>query len=215
MPSTSRIKATINDAAANGLATNDAVKARGFSVSQPKRGERNKFYLEPEELSQLQAVDWLAMPKVGDVRPWRLQRVADVIVANCDTGTRHSDLAKLRRENRKQIGNLDAIEVVTEKTKSKVLIPIFGSLGEILEKYGYDIPTITKTELTMVGRIVLRLAGIDRQVAYRTTKGNKLQTEHRPMWQCFSPHVCRRTCAAARWHGRPTSTTPRSCHKSR
>lgn len=197
----SRIKATVKDAMENKLAEVDYLAIKSVSVSV-KKGEVNKLYLEPEEVDAIAAFGYLAhgpytLPNLTgyNIGAARLQRCADVIVANCQTGTRHSDLAKLGPENVKRIHGKPYIEVVTQKTGARVLIPIFGQLLEILEKYGYRIPAISKMEMLVVGRAVLHLAGVERPVAFRDTKGGKLTTQHLPLWQKFAPHECRRTFA--------------------
>lgn len=50
-------------------------------------------------------------------------------------------------------------------------------------------------EMLVVGRAVLHMAGVDRKVAFRDTKGGKLTTTHLPIWEKFAPHECRRTFA--------------------
>jgi integrase len=196
-----RIKATIKDALERRLVEVDYLAIKSVAV-RTKKGEANKLYLEPEEVDAIAAFDYLAhgpytLPNLTgyNIGAARLQRCADVIVANCQTGTRHSDLAKLGPENVKRINGKLYIEVVTEKTTSRVLIPIFGQLLAILEKHGYRIPAISKMEMLVVGRAVLHLAGVDRQVAFRDTKGGKLSTAYLPLWQKFAPHECRRTFA--------------------
>lgn len=196
-----RIKATIKDALERRLVDVDYLAIKSVAV-RTKKGETNKLFLEPEEVDALARMDFASMAPYTEpnitgyaIGPQRLQRAADVIVANCATGTRHSDLAQLRPENVKAHRGKKYIEVVTEKTGAKVLIPIFGQLLDILERYHYAIPAISKTEMIAAGRAVLHLAGVERQVAYRDTKGGRLNTTYLPIWQRFAPHVCRRTFA--------------------
>jgi integrase len=196
-----RIKATVKDANERRLVDVDYLAIKSVAV-RTKKGEVNKLYLEPEEVDAIAAFDYLAagpytLPNLTgyNIGAARLQRCADVIVANCQTGTRHSDLSKLKPDNVRRINGKPYIEVVTEKTGARVLIPIFGQLFEILEKFDYRIPAISKMEMLVVGRAVLHMAGVDRQVAFRDTKGGKLTTTHLPIWEKFAPHECRRTFA--------------------
>lgn len=196
-----RIKATIKDAMQRRLVDVDYLAIKSVAV-RTKKGETNKLYLEPEEVEALAAIDFTKLPPYTEpnitgfaIGPARLQRAADVIVANCATGTRHSDLGKITAQNVKTIMGKKYIEVVTQKKKARVLIPVFGPLLEILERYKYALPNISKSEMIAAGRAVLHLAGVDRQVAYRNTKGGKLNTFYLPIWQRFASHVCRRTFA--------------------
>lgn len=172
--------------------TEAKVDGRGFSVPAVKG---NKLTLWPEELEQLAAFDFMAVDSYDGITGETMQRAADIIIAGCSTGLRHSDLPKLRRENIKPFRNRELIEVWTQKTDKLVAIPMRPELKALMEKYDGELPTMSRSWLMRAGRAALECAGIDRMVTVRDTKGGKVNFEQVMICKKFSAHMTRRTFA--------------------
>lgn len=188
------IKAAINLARKHNLTDNRHVSERGFSVKKSS-GNRSKLALYPHEVAAIAEYNWLSIGSVDGITGERMQRYADVIVAACSTGLRHSDFDKVTKESIVSFRKRQIIQVWTQKSDKPVAIPLDARLRSILEKYNYQLPAMDRSQLLVVGRVVCRLAGIDREIAIRETTGGKTKIVHYPFWQKFSAHVTRRTFA--------------------
>lgn len=95
-----------------------------------RREETDSIYLTEPEILELLAIDDFTDPVH--------QQVRDVFVVGCFTGMRFSDYSTL---DTKAIRN-NRLEIVQQKTGSKVTIPIHPTVRQILEKYNYALPEV-------------------------------------------------------------------------
>ena len=187
----SNIKTAVNLARDLGL-TDTKVEGRGFAV---KKTKGNKLTLWTNEIEAIANFDFTQVASFNGIKGDTLQKGADIIIIGCATGMRHSDLCKLKKENIKPFRKRELIEVWTQKTNKLVAIPMKPELKALMEKYNYQLPTMSRSWLLRVGRAVLECAGINRQVAVKSTKGGKVTVEHVPIYTKFSAHMTRRTFA--------------------
>lgn len=204
------LKAAVNLGRKKGLTDNRIVGERGFSV-RTRRDETNKVCLYEDELGLLLRLDVenieRSRNRLGRAMGFgaeRLSRIRDIIIAGCLTGMRHSDLQKIRKENIFRHNGRDIIEVYTQKTGTPVAIPLLPMLVQVLEKYEFQLPTVSRGEVLRVGRDLLRLAGVVDEIEWRQTNGGKLKVTRSPKWQHFSAHVTRRTFATMFYLKDPT-----------
>lgn len=188
------IKAAVNMARRMDLTKNKTVTERGFSVKKTP-GNRKKLALYAHEVDAIAAIEWSDIDNFEGMTGARLQKVADVILAGCSTGLRHSDFSKVDKSSVVTFRDRQIVQLWTKKTGKPVAIPMDGRLRALLERYGYQLPVISRSEMLVVGRMVLKYAGIDREVTVRETTGNRERFVSYPFWQKFSAHVTRRTFA--------------------
>lgn len=197
------VKAAVNLARKRQLTDNRHVIERGFSVKVTS-GNRKKLALYPHEVDAIAAMDWQKLGGMDGMGADRLEKSATVIVAACCTGLRHSDFHKVDRKSVVTFRNYEMIQVWTQKSDKPVAIPLDARLKAILERFDYQLPRVDRSELLKVGRVVLKAAGIDREVSVRDTKGGKSIIVHAPMYKKFSAHVTRRTFARNAYLEDPT-----------
>ncbi|MES2138900.1 MAG: site-specific integrase [Bacteroidota bacterium] len=114
------LKIFLNDATERGLNTSFAYKSKRFKIQNEKT---ESIYLTEKELEDIYKLDLSNNP--------RLDKVRDLFLVGCWTGLRFSDFSTITPENIKG----DFIEIETQKTKQKVLIPIHNTVKQIMKKY--------------------------------------------------------------------------------
>ena len=58
----------------------------------------------------------------------------------CFTGLRFSDFSQLQEKHFKDFEGVEVIEVITQKTKQKVVIPVHPKVKRIIQKYDGVLP---------------------------------------------------------------------------
>ena len=121
----------------------------------------------------------------------RLERVRDLFVVGCRTGLRHSDLVKIRKEDVSK----DGIKFKVEKTEATLNTVIIEETQEILEKYNYVLPKISRTNLNKYIKEIGELSGIDDFTYKDTYKGGKPISIKMKKYERISSHTARRSFA--------------------
>lgn len=180
-------KGVLNDATERGLNTNLTFKSRRFKVITEKV---ENIYLTEAELDALFQLD-LSEEK-------RLERVRDLFLMGCYTGLRFSDLSKL--DSKKITG--DVIEIETQKTGEKVIIPLHPRVVALFDKYGDKIPhEISNQKLNdyikEVGKKLAEqeLKVLDNDVSVKETRGGKTTLKDFKKYDLISSHTARRSFA--------------------
>jgi hypothetical protein len=114
------IKTFMQEALDRNLTTNIAFRKKSFRVVSEKT---DAIYLNEIELKELENLD-LSKEK-------RLEKVRDLFLVGCWTGLRFSDFSKIKAHNIKD----EFIEIDTQKTGAKVIIPIHPTVRAIINKY--------------------------------------------------------------------------------
>ena len=125
------LKVFMNEAYERGLHKNIDYTKKAFS--RPAE-ETKSIYLNENELQALLKLDLSGNQKYEHVRDWFL--------IGAYSGLRFSDLARLTEDNIFD----DRLEITTEKTGKKVIIPINQIIQSILEKYDYKLPKIISNQ---------------------------------------------------------------------
>ena len=76
-----------------------------------------------------------------------LEKVRDMFVVSANTGLRYSDIANIKPENVKEGRYLD---IVTIKTKQRLLIPLAEPVKQIINKYSGKLPKIPVSFISMI-----------------------------------------------------------------
>ena len=178
------IKTFLNDATIRG--NNIHLMYKGFKVTVK---DSDNIYLTEDEIKKMYKLD-LSKNK-------RLERVRDLFVVGCRTGLRYSDLVTIRKENISK----DGIKVITKKTGKTLNTVIIEETQEILEKYNYELPNISKTNLNKYIKEVGELAGIDEISHKDTYKAGKPISIKTKKYERISSHTARRSFATNMYKG--------------
>ena len=178
------IKTFLNDATIRG--NNIHLMYKGFKVTVK---DSDNIYLAEDEIKKMYTLDLSENE--------RLERVRDLFVVGCRTGLRYSDLVTIRKENISK----DGIKVITKKTGKTLNTVIIEETQEILEKYNYELPNISKTNLNKYIKEVGELAGIDEISHKDTYKAGKPISIKTKKYERISSHTARRSFATNMYKG--------------
>lgn len=179
------VKQFLREAYRLGYHKNDIVNDKGFGIKQVKA--KNKVRLSFEELDKLRNLDLSDNEK--------LARVRDLFLVGCYTGLRFSDWNKIQREHIKMHEGVELLEVITQKTGTKVIIPFLPELEDILKKYNYNLPKISNQKFNEYIKQVCKLALKDRKFLRVYSEGGIQKDETIEKWKKISSHAARRSFA--------------------
>ena len=178
------IKTFLNDATRRG--NNIHLMYKGFKVTVK---DSDNIYLSEDEIKKMYALDLSENE--------RLESIRDLFVVGCRTGLRYSDLVTIRKENISK----DGIKVITKKTGKTLNTVIIEETQEILEKYNYELPNISKTNLNKYIKEVGELAGINEITHKDTYKAGKPVSIKTKKYERISSHTARRSFATNMYKG--------------
>lgn len=181
----STIRQWMHDAWRKDLHNNRRYEA--FSVSKT---DTNRVALYDDELEILYNTQF---------EEKHMEETRDLFLMQTATLMRRSDFSRITRDNITEIktenGPVKLIDVITEKTRERVAIPVFWYLEPLLEKYNYQIPQKLDQVFNRQLKEVCKLAGLDRKILWMTTKGGTAKKEHRPLCGVVASHCARRSGA--------------------
>lgn len=179
------LKLFLNEAKELEYHNNDAYKSRKFTI---KKEEITHIYLTLEELERMYNEDLKEKPK--------LERVRDTFIVGCFTGLRFSDFTKLQPQHFKKIGDVEVLEIVTQKTNQKVTIPIHPKVQSILKKYDGIMPRpISNQKMNEYLKDLGELVKINDDIVISRTKGGQRTEEVFKKYDLISSHTARRSFA--------------------
>ena len=162
-----------------------------YDTFKPKLKDTQKkiIFLTWEELNKLRE---FKIPPTKQA----LEHVRDVLLFQCFTGLRYSDVFNLRRSDIKG----DHIEVTTVKTSDSLIIELNDHSKAILEKYkdvefenDKALPVITNQKMNDYLKELAELAEINEPVRQTYYKGNERIDEVTPKYALLGTHAGRRT----------------------
>lgn len=173
-----KLKATIKHLKRSGL----NIPIRSFPL--PKE-EVKKIFLDLKDLQ-----------KVRDFLPSApgLSNVKDLLLFQCHTALRISDLTRLERMHIRKIGDNHFIQMSAFKTNKPLMIPLSAQALRILEKHEFVLPTFTEAYYNRAIKQLLRLAGVTTAFEWQAfdAKGKKVY-KTRFIHEVFTNHCCSRT----------------------
>jgi len=120
----------------------------------------------------------------------RLERVRDLFVFGCTTGMRFGNYSTISRSD--VDGNF--IRVIDLKSKSKNLaIPLNKISKSILEKYDYNLPSITNQKMNEYIKEVFKKLEFTDQIKKTMKYGDELVDQKAEFWTRISSHTARRS----------------------
>ncbi len=175
------VKMLLKQAYDDNLHTNTAFEKKEFRKIEE---EVDNIYLTEPELQTLFALNLTHNP--------RLDRVRDLFLIGCDTGLRFSDYSQL------QPGNINGriLTVTTQKTSSRVSIPLTPRVRSILEKYdGVPPVPMSNQKFNDYLKELGQLAGLTGSVERTRTVGGLRTTNTAQKWELLTTHTARRSFA--------------------
>lgn len=120
----------------------------------------------------------------------RLERVRDLFVFGCTTGMRFGNYSTISRSD--VDGNF--IRVIDLKSKSKNLaIPLNSISKSILEKYDYNLPSITNQKMNEYIKEVFKKLEFTDEIKKTMNYGDELVDQKAEFWTRISSHTARRS----------------------
>ena len=171
------LKLFLNEANEDGIVTNQEYKSKKFKIVKE---ETEAIALTPDEVNKMYEHDFKDMPEMDKER--------DRFILTCCIGLRFSDSVRIKPEH---VQN-NYLNITTEKTGEKVIIPLNKMAYEILKKYNFNCPSKTTNQhsnrtIKKVGKevgftedILIKQAG--KEAVYKK-------------WELIDTHTGRRTFA--------------------
>ena len=179
------LKLFLNEAREKNYHSSDAYKSKKFTI---KKEDITHIYLTTDELDKMYNEDLSENPK--------LERVRDTFIVGCYTGLRFSDFTKLQPQHFKKIGEVEVLEIVTQKTNQKVVIPIHPKVQSILDKYEGIMPRpISNQKMNEYLKDLGEQVKINDDIVISRTKGGQRTEEVFKKYDLISSHTARRSFA--------------------
>ncbi len=155
-----RVRKIIKLALAKGYLKKDP-----FILYKPKKYESKVVYLNQKELGKLENHTF---------RQARLNQVKDMFIFCCYTGLAYQEMSTLKEEH--LIKGFDGgiwIEMMRQKTKSRVSIPLLPTASKILDKYrpeGRLLPVISNQKFNSYLKEIAELVEIDKRLTHHIAR---------------------------------------------
>ncbi len=126
----------------------------------------------------------------------RLDRVRDLFIVGAWTGLRFSDFSNINHKDIKD----GFIEIKTQKTRKKVIVPIHPFVEQVMKKYDgrtenrLPLP-ISNQKMNEYLKEVAKKADINEIITLQYTKAGKVITSNVPKYSLISSHTARRSFA--------------------
>jgi len=123
-----------------------------------------------------------------------LERTKDLLLFQCHTGLRISDLKRVNERHLQQRDENYFIQMNAFKTNVPLMIPLNTNAMAILQKYDFKLPEMTEQAYNREIKSLLRKAGVTTTVEWRAydDKGNKVFKSGK-ICEVFTNHCCSRT----------------------
>ncbi|MGG5577144.1 site-specific integrase [Myroides sp. C15-4] len=181
----STLKTFLNIATELGINKSLAYKSRLFKAPEEKV---NHIYLSEEELKLMEDVDLSEIPY--------LDRVRDFFLIGCHTGLRFSDFTQLKKENFEKKGGKLFFNVITHKTKERVVIPVKSVIEKISMKYDWVFPrAISNQKMNKYLKELGKIAKIETRVIRKEFRGGENKEELKFKYDLITTHTARRSFA--------------------
>ncbi|MDB0600280.1 site-specific integrase [Tenacibaculum maritimum] len=155
-----RVRKIIKLALAKGYLKQDP-----FLLYKPKKYETKVVYLTQKELGKLESHVF---------KQARLNQVKDMFIFCCYTGLAYQEMSSLKEEHLlKGFDDGIWIQMMRQKTKSKVSIPLLPTASKILDKYrpeGRLLPVISNQKFNSYLKEIAELVGIDKRLTHHIAR---------------------------------------------
>jgi integrase len=179
------LKSFLNLATEKGINTNAGYKSRLFKSPQENI---DHIYLTSDELDAIYKKDLKGK--------MYLDRVRDLFLIGCHTGLRFSDFTLLKKENLEETKTGFVLNVKTNKTGERVIIPLKPVVKAIWDKYEGSLPrAISNQKMNEYLKELGEEAEISKKVIIKKTSGKVIRETTCPKFKLISTHTARRSFA--------------------
>ncbi len=135
-----------------------------------------------------------------------LEKARDIFLVGCYTAQRFSDYSRIGANNIITLDNgKKAIELIQQKTGTKVIVPIRPELDTILKKYNYILPKVYEQKLNKYIKEVGAKADIKNKIEIESVKGGLIVKTTAIKKDLIKTHTARRSgCTNMYLAGIPT-----------
>jgi len=162
---------------------------KAFAHFKLSEVQSDEIALSFQDLETLEALELADNP--------RLDQTRDLFLIGCFTGLRFSDYSRIKAEHLTNEDGVDMVSIVAKKGRKWVKIPLVPALKRILEKYDFNVPTISDVKFNKYLKELCELAGMTETVLLRDTKGGVTTEQEYKRFELVSSHTARRTFATA------------------
>lgn len=172
------------------------------------KAQVDSIYLTNDELKLIQEIDLSGKPHFDQAR--------DIFLCGCYTALRFSDYSRLKAEYIVIRDGQYYIDMITQKTKQRVIIPVKPLVIDILNKYNNQLPKSHEQKVNSYIKQIGEMCGIDSEVEVMTNVGSKVKISFIPKYKLIMTHTARRTGATLLYsHGvRPYDIMKITGHKT-
>src|SRR5690606_25341464 len=117
------------------------------------KSEVHNVYLDIPELELLEQIDLSEKP--------HLEQARDVFLCGCYTALRYSDYKRINKDFIIEKEGKYFIDMITQKTNYRVVIPIKPIVFDILTKYNFLLPSTYEQKVNKYIKVVAQMCGID------------------------------------------------------
>jgi integrase len=115
----------------------------------------------------------------------------DLMFVQLHTAQRRSDLFQIRKEHIDL--NQKKIKLTQIKTGNQVVLPLTDKMLEMLEKYSYQLPQMSKSDYNIALKKLCKAAGLMELTEIIRMQGNVRKAIVKPRYAFVSSHTIRRT----------------------
>ena len=180
--SLSHIKKVLREAYENKLHENDIFTHKKFNI---KNVQTEGVYLSLDELAQIYRHKFDS----------KLEALRDLFILACFTGQRVSDWSKLNQENLSEEDGQLFFNILTQKTKKTVSIPLHPVTKIILQKYNNNLPKYSSVYINKSIKTICKLAGIDSVISKTEYRHGKAILVKYKKYELVTSHTARRSFA--------------------
>jgi len=118
-----------------------------------------------------------------------LEQVRDLFLIGIYSGQRFSDYSVFEKAD----VHGELIIKKAEKTENESFIPLHKRLENLLDKYNWNLPTISERKFYDDIKKVCKLAGFTEKTKETIYRGNEKEIVYKPKYKMISSHTARRT----------------------
>lgn len=178
------LKTILSAALDEEIHNNDSFQKKDFKTLKT---DVHNVYLDIAELELLEGIDLSGKP--------HLEQARDVFLCGCYTALRFSDYKRINKDFIIERDGKYFIDMITQKTGYRVVIPIKAIVLEILKKYNFTLPNTYEQKVNKYIKEVAEMCGIDSPIEIKENIGSKVTSKFVPKYQLIMTHTARRTGA--------------------
>lgn len=166
-------------------------RRKKYNVNEDYKDPEFKAVSEITEAVALSEDEIEAIFNLDLTKNQRLEKVRDLFIIACWTGLRFGDWKQIEPYNIKN----GLLELKQAKTKDPVVIPLHPMVRYILNKYNFNLPTISNQKFNEYIKDVCKLAKINSIQRKTITMGGIEKVQTFPKYKLISAHTGRRSMA--------------------